>query len=81
MTHDRAHSNQFHLTHELLAQTLGVRRVGVTNAAGMLQKRKLVKYNRGNITVVNRASLETTSCRCYQAAKDSYQRIFGSDKP
>ncbi len=77
MTHDRAHSNEFHLTHEVLGQMLGVRRVGVTNAAGLLQEKGLVKYSRGNITVLDRAGLEAVSCGCYRAVKDTYERILG----
>lgn len=77
MTHDRTHTDKLHLTHDLLAQMLGVRRVGITNAAGMLQKRHIVSYSRGLITILNREGLESTSCSCYEAAKDTYQRILG----
>lgn len=77
MTQDRAQSGSFHLTHELLAQMLGVRRVGVTNAAGLLQKRRLIQYHRGEITVLDRAGLEAASCGCYRAALDIYTRTLG----
>jgi len=77
MTHDRAAFGSFHLTHKLLAQMLGVRRVGVTNAAGLMQKRKLLKYSRGEITILNRAGLEKASCSCYQASKNAYESVLG----
>lgn len=77
MTLDRVAENQFLLTQEFLSHMLGVRRVGVTEAARSLQKRKLISYNRGNIRILNRAGLESYSCGCYRAVKDTYERILG----
>ena len=78
MTHDRVVGlGNFHVTHQVLAQMLGVRRVGVTNAAGLLQKRKILSYTRGDITILNRAGLEKASCGCYQASRDVYAKILG----
>jgi len=77
MTHDRAGPGSFHLTHKFLAQMLGVRRVGITNAAGSLQKRKLLRYSRGDITILDRKGLERASCSCYQASRDAYENVLG----
>jgi CRP-like cAMP-binding protein len=76
MTQDRAHANTFRITHEFLALMLGVRRVGITKAATALQKRKLIHYSRGKITVVDRRGLKAASCACYQADRDSYARML-----
>lgn len=76
MTRDRAHSNEFHITHELLAQMLGVRRVGVTKAASSLHKKKLISYSRGDVRIHNIAGLEAASCGCYRTDKETYKRIL-----
>ena len=77
MTQDRAHSNQFHVTHEFLAYMLGVRRVGVTKAATSLQERKLISYSRGNVTILDRNGLDAASCGCYDADKATYAKMLG----
>lgn len=76
MTQDRAHSSEFHVTHELLASILGVRRVGVTRAAGSLQKSGLIGYARGNVAILDRDGLEAASCGCYAADKATYARVM-----
>lgn len=75
MTQDRAGANTFTVTQEVLASKLGVRRVGVTKAASALQKRRLIHYSRGDITVLDRRGLLAASCRCYKIDQDSYDRI------
>jgi CRP-like cAMP-binding protein len=66
MTRDRVRSNRFHLTQDLLANMLGVRRVGVTKAAGNLRQRKLISYTRGEINILDIKGLEDAACQCYQ---------------
>jgi len=79
MTHDRAHRDHFYLTHDFLADMLGVRRSAVTIAAGALQRRELISYSRGRIVIQDRKGLEVASCECYQAVVDDYSNLFGKD--
>lgn len=72
MSQDRAHANRFHITHEFLAYMLGVRRVGITVAAGGLQRSGLIRYHRGEITVLDRPGLEHAACACYAADSKTY---------
>jgi CRP-like cAMP-binding protein len=71
MTRDRVRSDEFRMTQDFLSHMLGVRRVGVTEAAGALQRRKLIAYNRGAIRILNRRGLEAAACSCYRALRNS----------
>ncbi len=72
MSHDRANADTFHVTHEFLAYMLGVRRVGITAAAGQLQQQGLITYHRGELTVLDRAGLLAAACGCYAADQKVY---------
>ncbi len=76
MSQDRAASDHFPVTHEFLSAMLGVRRVGVTTAAGGLQKRGLISYHRGQLTVLDRAGLEAAACSCYDADRLGYAMLL-----
>lgn len=77
MSQDRALSPRFHATHEILALMLGVRRVGVTMAAAALQRRGLIEYHRGDLTVLDRTGLESVACSCYALDGRVYRRVLG----
>lgn len=74
MTRDRMGSDEFLLTHEFLAHMLGMRRVGVTEAASALKRRKLISYTRGKIQILNVRGLKASSCSCYQIVKTVFDR-------
>lgn len=76
MSQDRAHADNFPVTHEFLAYMLGVRRVGVTHAASALQGAGQIEYHRGELTVLNRARLEAAACCCYAADRKAYTDVF-----
>lgn len=78
MCHDRVPGDELKLTQEFIAQMLGIRRSGVSEAAVILQAKGLISYSRGNITIINRAGLEKFTCECYAIVKAEYDRLFQS---
>ncbi|MDR6859535.1 Crp/Fnr family transcriptional regulator [Variovorax guangxiensis] len=76
MSQDRAHSDSFRMTHEFLAYMLGVRRVGVTAAAVVLQQNGLIEYTRGDLRVLDRAGLEAAACGCYASDRKGYADLL-----
>lgn len=76
MSHDRAQVDTFRVTHEFLAYMLGVRRVGVTMAAGDLQDTGLIRYHRGDLTVLDRKGLEAAACDCYAVDRKAYAAMM-----
>jgi CRP-like cAMP-binding protein len=79
LSHDRVEADELIMTQELIADMLGVRREGVTVAAGRLQDAGAISYVRGHIKILNRAKLEETVCECYRVVKNEFDRLLGSD--
>jgi CRP-like cAMP-binding protein len=75
---DRIQSDKLPLTQEYISHMLGVRRSGVTVAAGTLSNQGIIRYSRGQITILNREGLEATSCECYRAIKNELARLLGN---
>jgi CRP-like cAMP-binding protein len=75
MTRDRVRSGEFRMTHEFLSHMLGVRRVGVTEAASALQRRKLIEYRRGSIRILDDRGLEASCCSCYKVVSDMHDAV------
>ena len=73
---DRLPSNELTMTQELIANMLGVRREGVTEAAGKLQHAGLIRYSRGKITILDRPGIESRVCECYQVVKTEFDRLL-----
>ena len=77
MTHDRMQSDEFLLTQEFLAMMLGVQRTGVSTVAAALQRAGLIRYKRGEVTIIDRAGLIRRSCECYGISKREFDRLLG----
>jgi CRP-like cAMP-binding protein len=74
---DRTGDNDLPMTHEIMALMLGVRRATVTEAAGLLQRRGMIRYRRGLVSVLDRAGLEATACECYDIVRNEFDRLLG----
>jgi CRP-like cAMP-binding protein len=77
MAHDRASGGDFPMTHEFLSMMLGVRRAGITVAAGALQKAGFIRYERGSIEVTDRPGLESAACECYGVVRRAQDQLLG----
>ncbi len=77
MGHDRVEGDEYPMTHEFLSMMLGVRRAGITVAAGALQKAGLIRYERGRMQITDRPGLEAIACECYGIARRAYDRLLG----
>src|ERR1700734_191634 len=76
MTHDRTHADSFNVTQALIAHLMGVRRVGIAKAAGALQRKGMISYARGMLTILDRKALELETCSCYETALKTYARFM-----
>jgi len=76
-THDRVRDDDFPMTHEFLAEMLGVRRSSVTEVLRPLQSKRLIRYSRGWITILDRTGLEAAACECYHSIQEEFARAFG----
>jgi CRP-like cAMP-binding protein len=81
MTHDRAESDQFPITHEFMSLMLGVRRAGVTTAAGVLKRIGAIDYGQGTMTVLDRRILEGAACECYGVVRQQFERLLRTQRP
>ena len=79
MLQDRADSNELQITQESLAQMLGVRRVGVTKAASAMQRKNIISYSRGHVSIINKHYLQQQSCVCYKSDKAVYEDFLSAE--
>ena len=78
MIHDRVDGDEFLLTHDIISQMLGAQRTGVTEAAGHLQKKRMIRYSRGKIAILDRQALEEMACECYWIVKEEFDHLTGA---
>ena len=78
MIHDRVDGDEFLLTQDIISQMLGAQRTGVTEAAGTLQKKQMIRYSRGKIAILDRQRLEEAACECYWIVREEIDRLTGA---
>jgi len=76
MARDRAHEDEFPLTHESLAAMLGVRRASIGETTAILQSARLIRCHRGRVRVIDRAGLEARACECYRTVRNAFDRLL-----